>query len=51
MRSTTLAGLLLPQYAPVALASLKLFFVLDGPAELGQPLRDVGVLGQECFTH
>ena len=42
-----MASLLSLQYAPVALPALDLLFVLDGPAELGQTTRDVGVLGQE----
>ena len=41
------ASLLSLQYAPVGLPALNLLFVLDGPAELGQTMRDVGVLGQE----
>ena len=42
-----MASLLRLQYAPVGLPALNLLFVLDGPAELGQMTRDVGVLGQE----
>ena len=35
------------QCAPVALPALNLLFVLDGPAELGQTTRQIGVFGQE----
>ena len=45
-----MASLLSLQYAPVALPALNLLFVLDGPAELGQTMRDVGMLGQECLA-
>ena len=42
-----MASLLSLHYAPIALPALNLLFVLDGPAELRQTPRDVGVLGQE----
>ena len=42
-----MASLLSLHDASVALPALNLLFVLDGPAELGQTMRDVGVLGQE----
>ena len=38
------------QRALVALPALDLLLLLDGPAELGQTTRDVGVLGQEGLT-
>ena len=42
-----MTGLLALQYALVAVPALEFLFVLDGPVELDQTLRDVGVLGQE----
>ena len=42
-----MASLLSLHDAPVALPALNFLFALDGAAELGQTMRDVGVLGQE----